>query len=95
MFDIYDLISETFYLVTYSSYIVVSLALLYFFWGLANLILKASDEDKRKENIQRLIWGLVILFVMLSIAGIINMLQYTFNLDVNSRQGIENLIEEL
>lgn len=92
MQNIYYLIDDVFYLVTYSSYILVSLALLYFFWGAANLILKSSEEEKRKENIQRLVWGLIILFVMVSIAGIINMVQYSFGLDVYPNQ---NLLERL
>lgn len=92
MFDLYEVIGRSFYLITYSSYIVVALAFLYFVWGAANLILRAGDEEKRKENIKRLAWGLGILVIIFSIAGVINILQYTFQLDVNPRH---NLIEEL
>lgn len=95
MRNLYYLIDSTFYLITYASYIIVGLALLYFFWGLASLVLTAGEDEKRKENIKRITWGLGILFVMLSIAGIINIIQYTFRLDVYPRQDIHNLIEEL
>ncbi len=84
MYNLYGVINQVFYLIKNATYIVASLALLYFFWGLAELILKSSDDEKRKESIQKLIWGLVALFVLLSIAGIINLLQFSFGLDVHS-----------
>jgi hypothetical protein len=51
--------------------IVVALALLGFFWGLAKFILNANDEDKRKEGKQLMIWGIVGLFVMVSVWGLV------------------------
>lgn len=59
--------------------IVVALALLYFFWGLAQYILNAGDENKKKEGREIMIWGIVALFVMVSIWGIINVIQDTFD----------------
>ncbi len=51
--------------------IVAGLALLYFFWGLAKFILHADNEDKREEGKQVMKWGIVALFVMVSIWGIV------------------------
>lgn len=59
--------------------LVVMLALLAFFWGLAMYVFGASNDEKRKKGIPMMIWGIVALFVMLSIFGIINMLQATFS----------------
>lgn len=58
--------------------VVVALALLFFFWGLANFILYASDDKKREEGKNIMIWGIVALFVMISVWGIVAVLQNTF-----------------
>lgn len=64
--------------------IVVALALVYFFWGLATFILNSGEEGKRKEAISIMIYGIIALFVMVSIWGIINVLQTTFNVQQGS-----------
>jgi heme/copper-type cytochrome/quinol oxidase subunit 4 len=64
--------------------IVVALALVYFFWGLANFIFNSGEDGKRKEAIAIMIYGIIALFVMVSIWGIINVLQTTFNVQGGS-----------
>lgn len=59
--------------------IVVALALVYFFYGLASLIMGSGDEKKRKEAVNTMIYGVLALFVMVSVWGIVNVLQDTFN----------------
>lgn len=61
--------------------IVVALALVYFFWGLGQFILGSSDSEKRKNAIEIMIYGIIALFIMVSIWGIINVLQSTFQID--------------
>ena len=51
--------------------ITAGLAVVYFFWGTAEFILDAADEKKRDAGKQRMIWGVVALFVIFSISGII------------------------
>ena len=51
--------------------IVAGLALVVFFWGLANFILKAGDEKGREEGKNVMKWGIVALFVLVSIWGIV------------------------
>lgn len=63
--------------------IVVALALVYFFYGLANLIFNSAESDKRKGAIQTMIYGIIALFVMVSVWGIVNVLQDTFNVGGN------------
>ena len=59
--------------------IVVALALLYFFWGLAQFILKSGEgEAAVEEGKKKMIWGIVALFVMVSIWGIITLISSTF-----------------
>lgn len=52
--------------------IVVALALLYFFWGLAKFILNAGDEDEQTKAKGIMIWGIIAFFVMSSVWGIVN-----------------------
>lgn len=54
--------------------IVAGIALLVFFWGLAQVIFKADDEDARIKGRQVMIWGIIALFVMVSVWGIVNLL---------------------
>ena len=58
--------------------IMVGLALLAFFWGLANFILSAGDEKKLQDGKKLMFWGIIGLFVMVSIWGIINLIYSDF-----------------
>lgn len=57
--------------------IVVALALVFFFYSLFKYFF--SDEKEKGKSIQGMIYGVLILFVMVSIWGIVNVLQDTFN----------------
>jgi len=48
-----------------------SLALLVFIWGLAKFIFKAGDEKAVEEGKNLIKWGLVALFVLVSLISII------------------------
>ena len=61
--------------------IIVALALMAFFWGLAMYVLNFSGEDKdKKKGRDMMVYGLLVLFVMVSVWGIVNILQQTFNI---------------
>src|SRR3990170_2644040 len=52
--------------------ILVGVALLAFFWGLAKFIFRVGGDEKAVEEGKNLmIWGVIALFVMISIWGII------------------------
>lgn len=55
--------------------VVSGLALLFFFWGLAQFILNAGSEDGRKAGRQIMLWGIIALFIMFSVWGIVQLLQ--------------------
>lgn len=63
---------------------VVGLAVLVIIWGIFGYITGAGDEEKRGEAKQYIIWGIIGVFVMLSIWGLVAILQNTFNIQ---RQG--------
>lgn len=51
--------------------VVFGLAILFFFWGVAQFILHSDQEDAREDGKQRMLWGVVALFVIASIYGIL------------------------
>jgi uncharacterized membrane protein len=58
-----------------------TLAVVFFFWGLAKFILNSGDEEKRKEGKDIMIWGILALFVLVTIYGIIGFMQETLGND--------------
>lgn len=64
--------------------IVAGLALLYFLWGIAQFIFKADSDKAREEGRQKMVWGIVALFVLISVWGIISSLGYIFRVDTHS-----------
>ena len=58
--------------------VIFGIALVFFLWGLAKFILVAGDEKKIQEGKNLMIWGIVAIFVMVSIWGIIRALQVIF-----------------
>jgi hypothetical protein len=52
-------------------------AILVFFWGLI-MYLKSMSGDKKSEGLTTMFYGVIAIFVMVSIWGIIALLQNTF-----------------
>ena len=63
--------------------IILGLALIYFFWGIAQFVLNAGDPKKLAEGKTKMVWGIVALFVFLSIFGIIYFIGNTLGIGVN------------
>lgn len=53
--------------------IAAGVALLGFFWGLAQYIFKAGDKEAKEEGKRIMIWGSAALFLIAAIGGIINL----------------------
>ncbi len=60
--------------------IVITLALIYFLWGVASYIMSSGDEEKRKEARNVMIWGIIALFVMVSVWGLVRFIGNTFDI---------------
>lgn len=58
--------------------ILIAAAVLFFFYGLAKFMLAAGDEEKRKDGKNIMIWGIVTLFVMVAVWGLVGFLANTF-----------------
>lgn len=60
---------------------IIGIAVFIFIVGLIRYVNAGGDEDKVKAARSTIIWGLIIIFVMFSAVGIVNILNNTFNFD--------------
>ncbi len=71
--------------------IVMVLAVLYFFWGLAQYILAAGSEDAKDKGKRIMIGGVIALFVMVSIWGLITWLGDVIGVDTGGDIDLPNV----
>ena len=60
--------------------ILISLAFVYLLWGIVKFVTAGDDPVKRASGRAAILWGIVALFVMVSIWGLVNILSNTFSL---------------
>lgn len=65
--------------------ILIGIALIAFFWGLVLYILKAGDEKAKEKGKRIMIAGLISLFVMVSVYGIIELAQNALGVESETR----------
>ena len=63
--------------------LLITVALIVFIWGLIQYILKLGDEESRKQGVQLMLWGVIAIFVMSSVWGLVALLQNTFSVQRN------------
>ena len=66
--------------------ITFALALIFFFWGLAQFIRSISDKTIA-EGKNKMIWGIIALFVMISIWGIIKYIGESLDIETGIQSG--------
>ena len=67
--------------------ILITLAVIYFFWGLGKYILNVDSEEGKEQAKSIMIWGIIALFVMVSVWGLVNLIGNTF--DIQSGNSIQ------
>lgn len=68
----------------------ITLAIVVFFWGLIQYLVQVGE--KKSEGLQIMFWGVLAIFVMVSIWGIIRVLQSTFGVTNNQAIPLQGLI---
>jgi hypothetical protein len=61
--------------------IVIGLAVLVFLWGVLQYVLRSSDAGK-DEGRNFMLWGIIALFVMVSVWGLVNILRDSLGLNL-------------
>lgn len=63
-----------------------ALAIVGFIWGIIKYFLNPDNEEKKKQGKTFMLWGLIALFVMTSMWGIVKIFSGT--LDINSNNNV-------
>jgi NADH:ubiquinone oxidoreductase subunit 2 (subunit N) len=71
--------------------IVFVLAMLFFFWGIANYIRKEGHEKDEAKKV--MLWGVIALFVMVSVWGLVEVIRGELNLSVGSPARIPGFVK--
>lgn len=64
--------------------ILIAFAVLYIIFNVVRYIMAAEDPEKRKSIGMAVLWGIVGLFIILSIWGLVNILSNTFRTNTNA-----------
>jgi len=54
--------------------IVIAIGLLFFIWGLVTYIAASGDEAAKEEGKRKMIWGIIALFVIVAVWGLVALL---------------------
>jgi len=69
-----------------------AIALLYFFYGVFTFVLNAGDEKGRELGKRSIVWGLVGMFIMVSVFGIVRVILKTFSIPTSNSPYVEDLL---
>ena len=69
-----------------------AIALLYFFVGIFKFVSNSGDEKGREEGKKSIMWGLIGMFIMISVFGIIRVILNTFNIPTSSTPYVQTLL---
>ncbi len=67
------------------------IALLVFVWSMIQVIIKAGDPKAKEEARNRMIWGIIAIFIMFSIMGIVSWIGGNLNIEVGGGTASDNL----
>ena len=56
-------------------YLMFAVALLFFVWGVVDMIRQADNESARSKGKLHIIWGLIGLAIMFSVFGLVNIIK--------------------
>ncbi|NTV44806.1 MAG: hypothetical protein HGA67_03885 [Candidatus Yonathbacteria bacterium] len=60
--------------------VVFALGFALFLWGIASYIFQSGDASTHENGRNHMLWGLAGMLIMVTVAGIINIIQATFAL---------------
>jgi hypothetical protein len=60
--------------------LIFAVALGYFLWGVFVFMMDSDNSTKQSEGKQHMLWGIIGMFIMVAVYGIINIITGTFGL---------------
>jgi phosphotransferase system glucose/maltose/N-acetylglucosamine-specific IIC component len=64
--------------------LIIAAAVVYFLWGVVKYINKVGKEEDRETGKKMMIYGVIAIFVMISIWGLVHILAATFQFDTST-----------
>ncbi len=61
--------------------LLITSAIVIFIWGVVQFIGNADNEEKQQKGRQFMMWGILGLFVIVSVWGLVRILTNTFNIE--------------
>lgn len=71
--------------------LLITLAVIYFFWGVAQYILKSDNEEGRREARNIMLYGLIALFVIVGVWGLVGVIAETFGVQTGGSADIPSI----
>src|SRR3989338_5612894 len=89
-----DLVNKIIENINYLIFLVVDLAVFVFIWGIFKYFVAGANEKKVEEAKNVLIYGLLGIFIMLSVWGLVNILINTFGFTATTQPTIPRFTPE-
>jgi hypothetical protein len=77
-------------LMNFLVYLILALAVVYFLWGVLKYVTTNSDDD-RADAVKTITYGIIVLFVMVSLWSLVSILGRTFGLSYNGAPRTQNI----
>lgn len=65
-------------------YLLFTAGFFLFVWGLIEFLWKVEEVSSRQQGVQHMTWGIVGMFIMVGVWGIINIMIATFDLEIDT-----------
>ncbi len=70
-----------------------ALAVVYFIYGLVRYLLSPDNEEVRKSSKSHMLWGIIGMFIMISVFGILSIIMNTLGVDNKGQNNADIIIE--
>jgi len=82
--DFFDIMSTISSILNTLVPLLIAVAVVVFLWGVIQYVTAGGDEEKRTKGRNTMIYGIIGLFVMVAVWGLVNVLLSTFGLDTGA-----------
>ncbi len=72
--------------------IIMVIAIIVFFWGLVKYLMAAGDAESKSQGLHLMVGGIIALFVMATVWGLVQVLQDTFGITEGNAPNSNDII---